>query len=223
MRYSNLKEEQKLWKKGYNCIACIDEAGRGPLAGPVVASAVCILDLAKDSLTRLSLLKMQDSKQLSWKQREKFYVMLMTQACMEWGIGIVSEKVIDRINIFQATKLAMKKAVKDLQAKLKKKHRNIDILVIDGTKGIESSLPQLCIVKADEKVFSCSAASVIAKVTRDRIMLRYHKKYPQYGFDKHKGYGTKLHVRRLRSHGPCPIHRMSFRPCLVGRHACKSF
>lgn len=210
MGHPTWKEEQKLWRKGYRFVACVDEAGKGPLAGPVVAAAVCFdskLSLAKFSLARLSFPRLKDSKKLSPKRRKEIYSKVKKHPAMQWGIGIVSEKVIDRINIFQATKLAMKKAVANLQKKTR-----VDFLILDGNMKIDLPIPQKSIVKGDEKVFSCAIASTIAKVTRDRIMLRYHKKYPQYGFDRHKGYGTEVHFKMLKRFGPCPIHRMSFNP-----------
>ncbi len=202
MRYSNLREEKKLWKRGYKRVACLDEAGRGPLAGPVTA-AVVILKL-KTELPSMEA-KVKDSKKLSKKKREEFYRIFTKNPAIKWGIGIVSEKVIDKINILEATKLAMKKAVK----KLKKKP---DFLILDGKMKLNLPIPQKSIVKADEKVFSCAVASIIAKVTRDRIMVRYHKKYPKYRFDLHKGYPTKLHRKMLKKYGPCRIHRRSFTP-----------
>ncbi len=197
--YATFAEERKLWKKGFRVVAGIDEVGRGPLAGPVVACAVSLCG-------ELSLpqTKLRDSKQLTAKWREQFYKVLTSHPGVRWGIGIVSEKIIDKINIYQATKLAMQKAVKDLKGK-------IDFLILDGNMLLEKiSIPQKAIIKGDEKVFSCAAASIIAKVTHDRLMLRYHKKYPRYGFDRHKGYGTKLHFKMLKKHGPCPIHRKTF-------------
>lgn len=201
MKYPNLNEEKKLWKRGYKRVAGLDESGRGPLSGPVVAAAVLIQN------TRYKILntKIKDSKKLSQKQREKIYKIITRDPSLKWGTGRVSEKVIDKINILEATKLAMIKAVKKLK-------RKPDFLILDGNFKIDSPFPQKSIVKADEKVFSCSAASIIAKVTRDRIMVREHKKYPQYGFDRHKGYPTKLHFRMLKKYSPCRIHRKSFRP-----------
>ena len=223
-----ITEERKLWKQGYRFVACIDEVGRGPLAGPVVACAVC-LSLVKESLTRLRIEfpRLRDSKKLSSKRREFFYNLITKNKDIEWGIGIVSEKVIDKINIFQATQLAMKKALLNLETKLQKNHHitksryskqmlYIDFLVVDGNTELSlNNIPCKAIVKGDEKVFSCALASIIAKVTRDRIMLAYHKKYPQYGFDRHKGYGTALHLKMLRQYGPCPLHRKSFAPCIL--------
>lgn len=196
----DFKEEKKLWKAGYKFVACLDEAGRGPLAGPVAAAAVVVKKLSFKT-KKLSFKQLRDSKQLSPEARGKFYKILTTHPNIKWGIGIVSEKVIDKINILEATKLAMAKALKNMKA---------DYLILDGKMELDLPVRQKSIVKADEKVFSCAAASIIAKVTRDRIMMRYHKKYPEYRFDLHKGYGTKLHYRALDRHGPCQIHRKSF-------------
>ncbi len=215
MRYPNLNEEKKLWRKGCKKVACLDEAGRGCLGGPVVASAVSIIKNCKLKIENFK--KLRDSKKLSPKKREEFYKILTKHPAIEWGIGRVSEKVIDKINILEATKLAMVKAIRNLEEKI---GRKVDFLLIDGNFTIDSLVPQKSIVKADEKVFSCASASVLAKVTRDRIMQKYHKKYPQYGFDKHKGYLTKLHQKMLKKYGPCKIHRMSFRP-LKGRQIAK--
>ncbi|MDO8663715.1 MAG: ribonuclease HII [Candidatus Wildermuthbacteria bacterium] len=216
MVYATLAEEKKLWKKGYQYVAGLDEAGRGPLAGPVVAGAVVI----KNCKFKIKNLKLRDSKQLSAKQREYFYEILTSHKEVRWGIGIVSEKVIDKINILQATKLAMEKAVINLDKKIKKQRIqktsdrgnfvSIEFLILDGNFKINFSIPQKSIVKGDEKVFSCAAASILAKVTRDRLMMRYHKKYPRYHFDLHKGYGTRLHLKRLKRFGRCAIHRNSF-------------
>lgn len=191
-------------------MACLDEAGRGPLAGPVVAAACMIVDC---KLKTADFKNLRDSKKLSRKQRGKFYKIIIKNKNIEWGIGRVSEKVIDKINILEASKLAMKKAL----TKLKKKP---DFLILDGKMKLDllacgersRTVPQKAIVKADEKVFSCAAASILAKVTRDRIMEKYHKKYPHYNFDRHKGYPTKLHLRMLKKYGPCKIYRKSFRP-----------
>jgi len=200
MKYPNLNEEKKLWGKGFKRVVCLDEAGRGSLAGPVVAAAVSIIANCK-----LQIANLKDSKKLTPKKREEFFKILTKHPNIEWGVGRVSEKVIDKINILEATKLAMIKAIKKLK-------RKPDFLILDGNFTIDLGIPQKPIVKADEKVFSCSAASIIAKVTRDRIMVRYHKKYPRYGFNKHKGYPTKLHRKMLAKYGPCKIHRRSFKP-----------
>ena len=203
MIYPNFSEEKKLWKKGYKFVIGIDEAGRGPLAGPVVAVAAII---------RLKVLDfgVRDSKMLSPKQREEIYNALIKHQDVEWGIGIVSEKIIDKINILEATKLAIEKAIKDLEKKI-----NITtggFLILDGNFAINSDIPQKSIIKADQKVFSCALASIFAKVRRDRMMEKYHKQYPQYGFNKHKWYGTVHHFKMIEKYGPCKIHRKTFCP-----------
>lgn len=191
-------------------IVGIDEAGRGPLAGPVIAAAITVLGNSK----HVSDLKLRDSKQLTPRARDVFYAILTAHPDIEWGVGKVSEKVIDKINILQATKLAMKKAVLSLERKMYEvgPRTSIELLIIDGNMLLDLPIPQKTIVRADATVFSCMAASIIAKVTRDRLMRKLHKKYPQYGFDRHKGYGTKLHFAMLEKYGPCPLHRLSFAP-----------
>jgi len=212
MTQATLQEEKKLWKKGYNKVCCLDEAGRGPLAGPVTAAAVVYRLPMSVKFTDIGSLSafsgIRDSKKLSPKKRERFYKILTNHPAIKWGIGIVSEKIIDKINILEATKLAMKKALEKLKA---------DYLILDGKMELDLPISQKSIVKADEKVFSCAAASIIAKVTRDRIMARYHKKYPQYGFDRHRGYPTKHHYQMIRKYGPCQIHRKSFNIQIYGR------
>jgi len=198
MGYQSLKEETKIRRTGYKTVAGLDEAGRGPLAGPVVACAVCV----KPGLVKPDLV-IRDSKKMSFGQREKAFKVLTRNSFIDFGIGKVSEKVIDRINILEATKLAMQKAV----GKLKKKP---DFLILDGNFKINSLIPQKPIIRADGKVFSCMVAGIIAKVTRDRIMIQYHEKYPHYGFNKHKGYPTKYHRKMIKKYGLCRIHRKSF-------------
>jgi ribonuclease HII len=208
MRYPNFNEEKKLWKQGYNIVAGLDEAGRGPLAGPVVAAAVCF----EKNLKIKKIKNINDSKKLSEKQREELYEILINDKNIKWGIGIVSEKIIDKINILKATKLAMKEAVLMMNEKDKIK---IEFLLVDGNfliDGIYCAAEQKSIISGDQKVFSIACASIIAKVTRDRIMKSYHKKYPIYGFDKHKGYGTAGHIEKLQKYGPCKIHRKTFYP-----------
>jgi ribonuclease HII len=242
MKHPNLNEEKKLWTpthpppshrkrwapKGYKRVACLDESGRGPLAGPVVAAAVVIKLKVKSkkakvqvkskkinnlAIKQFSNLPIRDSKKLSSSKREELFRILRESNLIEWGIGRVSEKVIDKINILEATKLAMIRAIKNLNYKLQIANLGeIDYLILDGNFKLDIEIPQKSIVKADEKVFSCAASSIIAKVRRDRIMQKYHKKYPQYGFDKHKGYPTKYHVKMLKKYGPCQIHRKSFKP-----------
>ncbi|MCK5490550.1 MAG: ribonuclease HII [Candidatus Pacebacteria bacterium] len=195
--------EEKLFKKGYKYIAGVDEAGRGPLAGPVVAAAIVFSDFK--IYKKLADKGIRDSKTISEKKREYFYE-LITENSLDWSAGIISEEIIDNINILEATKLAMKRAIEALNIKP-------DFLLIDGINVLDSfPTSQLAIPKADQTVFSVSAASIIAKVTRDRILLNLDKQYPGYGFAKHKGYGTKLHMDMLYKKGPCKIHRKSFGP-----------
>ena len=204
-----MREEQKLQRRGYKRIAGLDEVGRGPLAGPVVAAAVVLMPKLHLSMPTSRLGKLRDSKQLSSKQREEWYRLFLEDSKIQWGIGKVSEKIIDRINILQATRLAMEKAVRNLEKKLQ---QNIDFLLIDGIFTIDTFHRQRAVKRGDERILSCAVASIVAKVSRDRLMDKYHLKYPEYGFDKHKGYGTTQHLKMLLRHGPCPIHRTSFRP-----------
>lgn len=197
----SFKEENKLRKAGYKRVVGIDEVGRGPLAGPVIACAVII------SGKKPKIKNVKDSKQLSAGQRERIYQELTHHPGVEWGIGMVSEKVIDKINILESTKLAMVQAVSKLEEP--------DFLILDGNFGISSKVPQKSIIKADEKVFSCSCASIIAKVTRDKLMLKYDKKYPYYDFASNKGYPTKFHRAMLKKYGFSEIHRKSFKGILV--------
>jgi len=215
----NFNEEKKLRKKGYKLVAGLDEAGRGPLAGPVVAAAVCVNFQSNPDY--LIFKNVRDSKKLSKNQREEIYKVLTNHKDVKWGIGIVSEKVIDKINILEATKLAMEKSLASLISKPKFKiskqfqipnFKKIDYLLVDGNFGLGLDILQKSIIKGDQKVFSISAASIIAKVTRDRLMQKYHKKYPEYNFLQNKGYGTKAHFASLNKFGPCKIHRKSFYP-----------
>ena len=191
-----LEYETTARSKGYNIIVGVDEAGRGPLAGPVVAAAVSFVP-------EYQLEGLDDSKKLSPKVREKFFGIIEEQA-LSYGIGIVSVETIDEINILQSTLLAMKYAVEALS---EKPH----LLLIDGNKCIDTEVEQWTIVKGDSLSQSIAAASVFAKVTRDRLMEKYHEQFPQYAFNKHKGYGTPLHRALIREHGPCPIHRRTFK------------
>jgi ribonuclease HII len=188
--------ETKAREKGYRLVAGADEAGRGPLAGPVVAAAVV---LPADAF----LQGLDDSKKLSPAKREELFPKIQTQA-IAYGVAVVSPEVIDEINILQAALLAMKQAVEQLKPVP-------DLLLIDGNQKINSTLDQWAIVKGDSKSLSIAAASVLAKVTRDHIMQDYHQLYPQYEFARHKGYGTKLHRDLIAEHGPCPIHRSTFK------------
>jgi len=203
-------------KKEY--IVGIDEVGRGALAASVTAAAVTVRQFSIFSRWKLDSKKIKDSKRLTPRKREEIFRILKNHPGVEWGIGYVSERVIDRINILQATKLAMLRAVRNLKLKMKKEKLKIGFLMIDGNFGIDLDIPQKSIIKGDEKVFLIKLASIVVKVTRDRAMLRYHKKFPQYGFDKHKGYGTKLHMAILKKCGPCRLHRRTFSPM---RNCCK--
>lgn len=196
----DLNEEKKLFSQGYKIIGAIDEAGRGPLAGPVVAA--CIIFNANISINN-DLIKVNDSKKLSAKTREKLFD-LIKQNFIEVGIGVCDHKTIDRINILQATFLAMKKAISSVKNKP-------DLIIIDGSAKLPNcSIPQQTYIKGDERLFTIAAASIIAKVARDRIMLDMDNLYPGYGFVRHKGYGTKFHLEKLKQYGPCAIHRLSF-------------
>lgn len=192
----------------------VDEAGRGPLAGPVVAAAVCYKDpnfqIPKEAEKDFAFIR--DSKKLSEKQRGKVFTFI--EEHFHIGVGIVNSETIDRINILQATFLAMKSAISDLQ---KQTRRDVKIYcLVDGDKIIPNiSISQEAVIGGDGIVKSISAASIVAKVTRDKIMKDFDQKYPAYGFTKHKGYGTREHLNALRRFGPCPIHRMSFRPVLL--------
>ncbi len=191
----NNKYEIEARKVGVKLVAGIDEVGRGPLAGPVVAAAV-ILDID------LNIEGIDDSKLLSSKRRENLFDKIQ-QTALSIGLSIIEPETVDRINILQATRLAMTNAVTNLAIKP-------DLLLIDGPIKLDLNIPQIPIIKGDKLSVSISAASIIAKVTRDRIMQSFHDKYPEYGFDKNKGYGTKEHVIALEKHGPCEIHRKSF-------------
>ncbi len=196
MRRNLWDYEIKARAKGHRLVAGVDEAGRGPLAGPVVAAAVI---LPPDII----LHGLDDSKKLSPAKREELFPKIKTQA-VAYGIATVDPEVIDEINILRAAKLAMKRAVENLPS-------DPDLLLIDGNQKIDSSAAQWAIVKGDAKSFSIAAASVLAKVTRDRIMEDYHRLYPQYEFARHKGYGTRRHQDLIAEHGPCPIHRNTFK------------
>jgi ribonuclease HII len=181
---------------GYRCIVGIDEAGRGPLAGPVVAAAVLLPQ-------GHSIPGLQDSKRLTARQREMVYTAIRQRA-ITYGIGIVSPQQIDQHNILWATKAAMLRAIQHLE-------QTPDMLLIDGTERLPSTTAQRPLIRGDALCASIAAASVLAKVTRDCLMLTYAQLYPAYGFEQHKGYPTRQHYARLRLYGPCAIHRRSFR------------
>ncbi|MCB0308939.1 MAG: ribonuclease HII [Bdellovibrionales bacterium] len=190
--------EKQLKKSNYPVVAGVDEAGRGALAGPVVAAAVVLKDTCHKLIGRIT-----DSKKLTSKHREDVYDAILDE-CSSVGVGVVSAQEIDRLNILKATLKAMVQAVDQLVPRP-------NICLIDGNVKIPVEIKQLTIIKGDLRVFSISAASIIAKVTRDRMMKALDDDYPVYGLKKHMGYGTKEHYAALYSHGPCAIHRRSFR------------
>jgi len=195
--------EKQAFKKGYRKIAGIDEVGRGPLAGPVVSA---VLMVGKDYPCLIKKLKIKDSKSLSKKQREEVFEMINKEPGLEWRISAVWPKVIDRVNILQATIFSWKRCFKKLNSQP-------DFLFLDGNKDIPNlKVDQRVIIKGDQKILVVALASIMAKVYRDRLMERFSKVYPEYGFNRHKGYGTKLHLARLNEFGPCQIHRKSFQP-----------
>lgn len=196
-RLNKLKEEeQKLYSGNIEYICGIDEAGRGPLAGPVVVGAVI---MPKDSFIE----GVNDSKKVSEKKREKLYDEI-TENAIAWSVGIVDQKTIDEINILNATKLALKKALEGLK-------QRPDIIMVDALDKMDTlGIPYISVIKGDAKIYSISAASIIAKVTRDRIMREWDEVYPMYGFAKHKGYGTADHIKAIKENGPCMLHRETF-------------
>lgn len=190
--------EKKARQSGYQRIAGIDEAGRGPLAGPVVAAA-CIIPEG------VLIPKVDDSKKLSPQIRKLLFDQITTHPRIIYGIGIISSEEIDKINILRATIQAMLQAIVNLIVEP-------DLLLVDGLDLKHETIPCHKIIQGDAKSQSIAAASVIAKETRDQIMREYHVKWPDYGFDRHKGYGTEEHRQKISMHGPCPIHRLSFSP-----------
>jgi ribonuclease HII len=209
---SSFELENQFLALDYDFVIGIDEAGRGPLAGPVVAGAVIFKNKNKELQVagRESWDLVRDSKTLSEKQREKIFDFIHKYFYV--GVGICDHKTIDRINILEASFLAMKAALSDLRNKINYRNRR-HIVLLDGNKKISNlSLEQKAIMNGDKYVKSISAASIIAKVTRDRIMEKMHVKFPEYDFAKHKGYGTKMHMEAIKKYGPCAIHRRSFEP-----------
>ncbi|MDD3304346.1 MAG: ribonuclease HII [Clostridia bacterium] len=194
-----LQIEEELYEKGYQYVCGVDEAGRGPLCGPVVAAAVILPQ--EECIEGVN-----DSKKLSEKKREQLYDSIMEKA-IAVGVGMSDVATIEKVNILNATKLAMKQAIENLKVKP-------DYVLIDGNQMIEITIPARTVISGDAKSESIAAASIIAKVTRDRMLLEFDKTYPQYGFAKHKGYGTKAHIEAIKEYGLSPIHRPSF---------CKNF
>lgn len=197
--------EQPLWRAGVARVAGVDEAGRGPLAGPVVAAAAILPPRWAETGLPAELAGLNDSKQLTEARREKYFEFLTRCAEIEFAIAAVDAAVIDRINILQATHRAMNDALARLNPP--PPHALVDGLPVKSLRA-----PQTAIVKGDARSYSIAAASVLAKVTRDRLMLEYHAQFPAYGFDGHKGYGTAKHLAAIARHGACPIHRRSFAP-----------
>lgn len=203
-RLKLLKEiEENLYEQGCNSICGIDEAGRGPLAGPVVVAAVI--------MPRNSMIEgVNDSKKVSEKKREALYEQILQEA-ISYGIGIIDQKEIDNINILNATKKGLTTAVQALTVRP-------DRIIVDALEHIDTChIPYTSIIKGDAKCYSIAAASIIAKVTRDRIMHQWDEIYPQYGFAKHKGYGTKAHIEAIKEYGLTPIHRLSFVKNIIGK------
>lgn len=196
-RLKQLKQmEQELYKKGFENIAGIDEAGRGPLAGPVVVAGVI---MPKDSMIE----GVNDSKKVSEKKREKLYDQIIEEA-ISYSVAIIGQDCIDEINILNATKQGVTTVVEELDVKP-------DLILVDALTHINTKgIPYDSIIKGDAKCYSIAAASILAKVTRDRIMRQWDEIYPQYGFAKHKGYGTSAHILAIKEYGLCPIHRRSF-------------
>ena len=193
--------ENELYNKGYELICGTDEAGAGPLAGPVYAAAVI---LGRDTVIE----GLNDSKKLSEKKREKLFSEIIAKA-KAYAIVDVSETSIDEINILNARMLAMRQAVATLDLKP-------DFLLVDGNRDPDAGVETLCVIGGDGKSASIAAASILAKVSRDRFMLKMAEKYPEYGFEKHKGYGTKIHIDAIKTHGPCEIHRKTFLKNICG-------
>lgn len=199
LRLQEIKKiENEIYEKDKNIqyICGIDEAGRGPLAGPVVVAAVI---MPKDSMIE----GVNDSKKVSEKKREVLYEQIKQEA-ISYGIGIIEQEIIDEINILNATKEGLTNAIKELEIKP-------NLILVDALTHINTlGIPYESIIKGDAKSYSIAAASILAKVTRDRIMRQWDEIYPQYGFEKHKGYGTKMHIDAIKEYGICPIHRKSF-------------
>lgn len=193
--------EDEARQQGYQIIAGLDEAGRGPLAGPVVAAA-CIIPEG------VFIPGVNDSKQLTAQERADLYHTITSDERIVYGVGIVDSHEIDRINIFQATIVAMFQAITKLPL-------IPQMLLVDGLKLPHPTIPAQKIIDGDAKSQSIAAASIIAKETRDRLMVELHAQWPMYGFNQHKGYGTEMHLEALNIHGPCPIHRRSFEPVKI--------
>lgn len=200
------KIEKELYAKGVKSICGIDEAGRGPLAGPVVVASVI---MPQDSMIE----GVNDSKKVSEKKREVLYEKIIEEA-VAYGVGIIDQNEIDKVNILNATKEGLTTSIQELERDLKEKNRGFDkpeIILVDALTKIDTDgISYRSIIKGDAKSYAIAAASIIAKVTRDRIMRQWDEVYPEYGFEKHKGYGTAVHIQAIKEHGICPLHRKTF-------------
>jgi ribonuclease HII len=203
--HNRLEFERDLWLREFTLVAGVDEAGRGPLAGPVVAAAVILPATWANGGFDKRLVDLNDSKQLTEAPRENYFQIITTHRDIRHAIAIVDAATIDRINILQATHRAMNDALAQLQPQ--PQH-----VLVDGRPVKSMTLPQTALVKGDSRSYSIAAASVLAKVTRDRMMLVFDSKFPGYGFAVHKGYGVPQHLAAIEKLGPCPIHRMTFAP-----------
>jgi ribonuclease HII len=203
--WNRLSYERDLWQKGLRLVAGVDEAGCGPLAGPVVAAAVVFPCAWSEPGLASGLRGLNDSKQLTEAQREKYYSILTSHPAIRWAVASVDVELIDRINIYQAAHRAMNLALDQLQPPP-------EHVLVDGRPVRSMRFPNTPLVKGDARSYSIAGASVLAKVTRDRLMREYDQLYPGYGFAEHKGYGTPQHLAAIQALGPCPIHRRSFSP-----------
>lgn len=197
--------ERALWRRGLKRVAGVDEAGRGPLAGPVLAAAVILPPEWAATGLPADLKGLNDSKQLTANQRERFFAAIMARPEVQFGLGEATVETIDAVNILRATYQAMNQALAGLQSVP-------EHVLVDGLPVPTIKFPQTALVEGDCRSFSIAAASVLAKVTRDHLMRELDRLYPHYGFADHKGYGTERHLLALAQHGPCPIHRRSFAP-----------
>ena len=202
---NRLQHETELWEQGMTFVAGVDEAGRGPLAGPVVAAAVILPNRWLKEGFDERLRDLNDSKQLTEKQREEFFAILNSRPEIQRAVAVVDAEWIDRINILQATHRAMNEAI----AQLRPAPQHV---LVDGRPVKSMRFEHTALVKGDARSYSIAAASVLAKVTRDQLMLEYDRLYPAYGFAEHKGYGTPQHLAAIKKFGACPIHRKSFAP-----------
>jgi len=204
-RTDRFAPERALWRAGLRIVAGVDEAGRGPLAGPVLAAAAVLPPEWLEDGLPATLRGLNDSKQLTAEQREKFFEVLTSRPDVQWAIGRSDADEVDRWNILEATHRAMNNAL----AQLRPAPQHV---LVDGTRVKSLRFPQTPLVQGDARSYSIAAASVLAKVTRDRLMLTFDRQWPDYGFAEHKGYGTPQHLAALAAHGPCPIHRRTFAP-----------